>query len=352
MDSFHEPYTRAGDDISLDAVREQVRALEDSHKAHGVQLSGRIVHVCHYLPVVPTLISHLSPAAAGVLSPPPSPPTLYGDVPESPTADDTEVQQSQQPSVPSRRWKFAPRYGHAAMISGIRALSATHDQAIVGWTGDILSLPSAGAASAEENGESTGNEEESIPSHLVSQADREALEAELVGYDEDGQGQGIEGNKGKLEYVPVWLEDEVAHGHYEGYCKTSACSLSLISSLSRHDLIVVLCLALVRFFGARFPYMRDMCHFLCGNDGFRLLPDNHAGIVAIELMGVPAMFDRLIPYLGALVKMALVTFPTRRTAYMRVGFVPQTWLKIDVILGFFFPVRAAPVISFSPHVTS
>ncbi|KAH0826768.1 glycosyltransferase family 20 protein [Lanmaoa asiatica] len=217
MDSFHEPYTRAGDDISLDAVREQVRALEETHKAHGVQLSGRIVHVCHYLPVVPSLISHTSPAAAGVLSPPPSPPTQYGDVPASPTGDAVQ----EQPSVPSKRWKFAPRYGHAAMNSGIRSLSATHDQLIVGWTGDILSVLSVGAASADENGGSVDDEEQCIPSHLVSRADREALQAELVGYDEDGQGQGIGGNKGKLEYVPVWLEDKVAHGHYEGYCKTT-----------------------------------------------------------------------------------------------------------------------------------
>jgi trehalose 6-phosphate synthase/phosphatase len=47
------------------------------------------------------------------------------------------------------------------------------------------------------------------------------MEAELVGCDENGQGQGFEGNKGKLEFVPVWLEDKVAQGHYEGYCKTT-----------------------------------------------------------------------------------------------------------------------------------
>jgi len=243
MNSFHEPYTRAGDDISLDAVREQVRALEDSHRAHGVQLSGRIVHVCHYLPVVPTLISHVSPSAAGVLSPPPSPPVLIGDVPASPTGDDAEAEQPQRP-VPSKRWKFAPRYGHSAMISGIRSLSATHDQLIVGWTGDVLSRPSEGAASAESGG-NTDTVEQHVPSHLVSPADRVALESELVGYDEDGQGQGIEANKGKTEYVPVWLEDKVAHGHYDGYCKMSECFLPLISSFSRNDL-VVLCLAFAR----------------------------------------------------------------------------------------------------------
>ncbi|KAF9234444.1 trehalose 6-phosphate phosphatase [Melanogaster broomeanus] len=216
MDTFTEPYTRAGDDISLDAVRDQVRALEQAHKSHGVQLSGRIIHVCHYLPVLPTLISHTSPAAAGVLSPPPSPPNTPGDVPSSPTDESLDAGQ-QQSSAPSKRWNLAPRYGHAAMISGIRSLSATHEQLIVGWTGDIFSIPSEGAASAEEDG--TG--EQLVPSHLVSQPDREALDAELVGYEEEGQGQAIEGIKGKIEYVPVWLEDKVGHGHYDGYCKTT-----------------------------------------------------------------------------------------------------------------------------------
>ncbi|RDB27027.1 Alpha,alpha-trehalose-phosphate synthase [UDP-forming] A [Hypsizygus marmoreus] len=36
-------------------------------------------------------------------------------------------------------WTLAPRYGHAAMISGIESLSSTHEQLIIGWTGDILS---------------------------------------------------------------------------------------------------------------------------------------------------------------------------------------------------------------------
>ncbi|KIJ59944.1 glycosyltransferase family 20 protein [Hydnomerulius pinastri MD-312] len=176
MDTFNEPYTRAGDDISLDAVREHVRSLEQSHKANGVPLSGRIIHVCHQLPIAPTLIS---PAGAqGVGSP------------------------------VGNRWKLAPRYGHAAMISGIRSLSATHDQLIIGWTGDILSPPSS----------TSPDEDTIIPSHLVSQADRDALEAELVGYDDDGK---VDGAQGKIDYVPVWLEDKVAHGHYDGYCKTS-----------------------------------------------------------------------------------------------------------------------------------
>ncbi|KAG6330359.1 hypothetical protein ID866_8730, partial [Astraeus odoratus] len=220
MDTFSEPYTRAGDDVSLDAVREQVRALEDAHRANGVPLSGRIVHVCHYIPVVPSLVARApTPAAAGVLSPPPTPPVVPGDVPPSPSdeAASSAEQQTQrghqeQPAG-QKRWKLAPRYGHAAMFSGIRSLSATHEQLIVGWTGDIVSVSDPGTPSSEENVTQSG---ERVPQGQVSQADKDALEAELVGYDEDGQV-----GRHKIEYIPVWLEDKVAHGHYEGYCKTT-----------------------------------------------------------------------------------------------------------------------------------
>lgn len=211
MNTFNDPYTRAGDDVSLNAVREQVRLLEDAHRANGVSLSGRIVHVCHYLPVVPSLIAPTpTPASAGVLSPPPTPPVIPGDVPPSPSdeAAASLAQHDEQQQQPGQsRWKLAPRYGHAAMFSGIRALSATHEQLIVGWTGDITAVPSAGTPGSE------GTSGEPVPCAQVTQADRNALDAELLGYDEDGHGAH------KIEYVPVWLEDKVAHGHYDGYCK-------------------------------------------------------------------------------------------------------------------------------------
>jgi hypothetical protein len=133
MDTFAEPYTRAGDDISLDAVRDHVRALEARHKANGVQLSGRIIHVCHYLPVTCTISS--TATRDGVLSPPPTPPRVLADVPPSPSDELPPLALPTQPE----RWKLAPRYGHSAMTSGIRSLSVTHEQIILGWTGDILS---------------------------------------------------------------------------------------------------------------------------------------------------------------------------------------------------------------------
>jgi trehalose 6-phosphate synthase/phosphatase len=137
MDTFAEPYTRAGDDISLSAVRDHVRALEARHKANGVHLSGRIIHVSHYLPLICTFSS--SPTRDGVLSPPPTPPHVPSDVPPSPTEEVPASPTSAPPAPHTPRWKLSPRYGHSAMTSGIRSLSETHEQLIVGWTGDVLS---------------------------------------------------------------------------------------------------------------------------------------------------------------------------------------------------------------------
>jgi len=86
------------------------------------------------------------------------------------------------------------------MISGIRSLSATHEQLIVGWTGDILSA--------------TPNEK--ISSDSISIPDRAALDQSLKAY----QPREAEGeDDGRTQYLPVWLDDKVAHGHYDGYCK-------------------------------------------------------------------------------------------------------------------------------------
>lgn len=221
MDTFDEPYTRPGHNISLDAVRQQVRVLEDAHRAHGVQLSGRIVHVCHFLPIVPSLIPSNAPPK-GLLSPPPTPPVVPDDVPPSPSDESSTagvaVEQAESQERP-KRWKLAPRYGHSAMFSGIRSLSETHDQLIVGWAGDVFSAPNTDTSSSEEH--VTGDR---VPGAQVTKADRDALEAELACYHEDGS----EG-KHKIEYLPVWLEDKVAHAHYDGYCKSSECRVPPIS---------------------------------------------------------------------------------------------------------------------------
>lgn len=100
------------------------------------------------------------------------------------------------------------------MISGIRSLSATHEQIILAWTGDIESGP-VGRASSHSTGNSQNKK---VGSKTLSEDDKTTLEAEIRNY-QSALDSGPE--RKKLHYVPVFLDDKVAHGHYEGYCKTS-----------------------------------------------------------------------------------------------------------------------------------
>jgi len=193
MDSFSEPYTRIGDDISVDEVRAQVHKLEEDHRANGIPLSGRILHVCHYLPITATLGNR-----AGVPSPPATPPTAAIEVPPSPSSPE-------RPEIlvgTESTWTIGARYGHAAMISGIRSLAVTHEQVIVGWTGDIQS-PTHG---------------ERIATNVVSDAEKASLDDALRAFQPR---EADPDDDKKTSYVPVWLDDDVAHGHYDGYCKQS-----------------------------------------------------------------------------------------------------------------------------------
>jgi hypothetical protein len=88
------------------------------------------------------------------------------------------------------------------MISGIRSLAATHEQFIVGWTGDIQS-PTPG---------------ERIPVDHISSADKAALDDALMTFQPS---EADPDDDKKTTYVPVWLDNDIAHGHYDGYCKQS-----------------------------------------------------------------------------------------------------------------------------------
>ncbi|KAA1474504.1 glycosyltransferase family 20 protein [Dentipellis sp. KUC8613] len=205
MDSFHEPQ-QATRPIQLNAVRDAVRAREADLRAQGIHLSGRVLHVCHYLPITATLHSSSRP---GIISPPATPPPAPADIPPSPVEASqppaTDAPQGDEPRL-RPKWSLAARQGHAAMISGIRSLSATHDQLIIGWTGDIESPVS-----------SSSGEKLTIPSNALSDEDKAALEHEIAHYEPDDDDSA----KSRTSYVPVWLEDGVAHGHYEGYCKNT-----------------------------------------------------------------------------------------------------------------------------------
>ena len=133
MDSFSEP-RRPPQAIHLDEVRKAVAEREEELKAKGVPLSGRVLHVCHYLPVQPILHSSSKP---GIPSPPQTPPVPANDIPPSPSSPDGPATPSTS-SLPQPKWTLEGRHGHAAMISGINSLSTTHEQLIIGWPGDVL----------------------------------------------------------------------------------------------------------------------------------------------------------------------------------------------------------------------
>ena len=191
MDSFAEPYTRQGDDISIEQARQKIVLLEQQHRNAGIPLSGRIIHVCHYLPITATLISK-NPIDNGFLSPPATPPNKFSDF-----LDGTKPTESRPKS--SSAWSLSQRNGHSAMNSGIRSLSQTHEQLIVGWTGDIMSSS------------------DTVPVDSISAEDRAAFQDALNGYQPDSDDE----QDREAKYVPVWLDDKVAHGHYDGYCKQS-----------------------------------------------------------------------------------------------------------------------------------
>ncbi|KAJ3866435.1 trehalose-6-phosphate phosphatase [Lentinula novae-zelandiae] len=153
---------------TLDDIRASIVQLEDRHRRNGVVLSGRILHVCHSLPVTCTL--HIDKGEG---------------------------------SSSSRKWKLGPRYGHAAMISGIRSLSATHEQIIVGWTGDI-----------------EGSEDEKKEVGQVTEDDRTQLNELLSkGGEEDDVHEAHDKGHHHTSYAAVWMSSPVAHGYYDGYCK-------------------------------------------------------------------------------------------------------------------------------------
>ncbi|KAJ4495743.1 glycosyltransferase family 20-domain-containing protein [Lentinula edodes] len=153
---------------TLDDIRASIVQLEDRHRRNGVVLSGRILHVCHSLPVTCTLHIDKDEGSSSV-----------------------------------RKWKLGPRYGHAAMISGIRSLSATHEQIIVGWTGDI-----------------EGSEDEKKEVGQVTEEDRAQLNELLSkGGEEDDVHEAHDKGHHHTSYAAVWMSSPVAHGYYDGYCK-------------------------------------------------------------------------------------------------------------------------------------
>lgn len=256
MDSFAEP-RRPTSPVSLAAVREQVHKLETDHKANGIPLSGRIIQVCHYLPVSSSYVRRPSELP----SPPPTPPTEPSDIPASPIEGTAPPQavpieqpvplpQAEPTSEEDTNWTLSGRYGHSAMVSGIASLSTTHEQIVIGWTGDITSAPTSlppaayGVPSTSTASESSFAAPSKVPVKDIGEEDRRTLEA-LLAKHRSREDVEIEGGK-SITYVPVWLDDKEAHGHYEGYCKQSESCVLPVTVLA----------------SSRLPYPTDPSHLL------------------------------------------------------------------------------------------
>jgi trehalose 6-phosphate synthase/phosphatase len=63
---------------------------------------------------------------------------------------------------------------------------------------------------------SSAGEKIKIPYTSLSEEDKAALEEEIAIFSSED-----EDAKTRTAYVPILLDDKVAHGHYDGYCKQS-----------------------------------------------------------------------------------------------------------------------------------
>jgi len=201
MDSFSQHLPPA--QVPLEDIRKHILQQQADLTAKGIKLSGRCLHICHYLPVVSSLAHNTS--KSNLPSPPQTPPakpTVVDGLTIQPEAEPTPLPNADDPTA-SSKWSISVRYGHHAMISGIRSLEAPGEQLIIGWTGDI---------------QNSHQPDATVSLSSISEEDRLALENTLQTYHPQ---EADPDDESKTTYVPVWVDEKAAHGHYEGYCKES-----------------------------------------------------------------------------------------------------------------------------------
>lgn len=221
MDSMH-PDPDPAPLPSLEDLREQVQRLEATHRERGLNLSGRIIHVCHHLPVEIVRVVQPSENGDGGLD------GLGLSSPITPEfKEDTTTFESK-----NSKWKIHSRRGHTAMISGIRSLSASHEQLVVAWSGEVLLQPADPPPTPPRRDDAPKLLlEDTVELHAMAseptlmvinaefdKSEQQEIESELHQFSEVEA--KVEPN-GKLTYIPVFLPPDVSKGHYEGYCKTS-----------------------------------------------------------------------------------------------------------------------------------
>jgi trehalose 6-phosphate synthase/phosphatase len=199
MDSFSEHFPPA--QVPLEDIRKHVLQQQADLTAKGIKLSGRCLHICHYLPVVASLAR--STSKSNLPSPPQTPPTkpvIVDGHPVQPEVEPTPLPKAGDPTA-SSKWSLSARHGHHSTI--VRSFEIPSEQLIIGWTGDI---------------QNANQPDATVPLSNVSEEDRLALEKSLQTYHPH---EADPDDERKLNYVPVWVDEKEAHGHYEGYCKES-----------------------------------------------------------------------------------------------------------------------------------
>lgn len=224
MDSMH-PDPDPAPLPSLSDLREQVARLEAAHRERGLNLSGRIIHVCHQLPVEIVRVIQPTPDGANGLD-------NIGGL-SSPITPEFKPEESTTFESKDARWKIHSRRGHTAMISGIRSLSESHEQLVVGWAGEVLLQPADRPLTPLQRRDDHPKFvlEQTVELHAkvegpplmvyngeFSSSEQQEIESELHHFSEL---EAKEEPNGKLTYIPVFLPPDVSKGHYEGYCKTT-----------------------------------------------------------------------------------------------------------------------------------
>ncbi|KAG0263759.1 threalose-6-phosphate phosphatase [Mortierella polycephala] len=167
----------------------------------------RLINVTHQIPYACTLIDRTGPSfnangAPGGTNGPSSPSNRRSSlgVLRQPAAISPPVN-TQYPADPAAKGSgtaeraledgdciFEPRRGHSAMYSGIMSLNKDLETIQIGWVGEL----------ADQDGYI-------IPSKSLTEKHKQSLKKKLWQ---------------QTKVVPIFLDDNQAAGHYEGYCKT------------------------------------------------------------------------------------------------------------------------------------
>ncbi|TIA93684.1 hypothetical protein E3P81_00786 [Wallemia ichthyophaga] len=218
---FAEPSENKNPHESLEQIRSNIDQLMDDYSHQGISLTGHLIHVSHYLPFV-CMLKHQNEKDEQKDEPSDTPKPILTEVdqvgferrsdtpnqhsfPIGPSGASSELPRRRRMSTVSAhnnfsqpKWTLSHRRGHTAMNAGIRSLGSQFRQTSIGWPGDLR----------------LGNQRgELIESSSLTETDKKALEEEFKVQRET--------QTDDMSWIPVWIEDKLAHMHYEGYCKTT-----------------------------------------------------------------------------------------------------------------------------------